>query len=52
MEKQFNAIGLSLRKDNNTFKSTYEIMKDLSEVWEDLEDMQRADILESVAGKR
>lgn len=45
MEKQFNALGLTLRKDNNTFKSTYEIMKDLSEVWDDMTDMQRADIL-------
>ena len=52
MEKQFNAIGLSLKKDNQTFKSTYEIIEDLSKVWHTLTDMQRADILESVAGKR
>ncbi len=45
MEKKFSAIGLTLKKDNDTFKSTYEIMKDLAGVWEDLTDMQRADIL-------
>lgn len=50
MEKKFQSLGLTLRKDDQTFKSTYEIMKDLSEVWDDLTDMQRADILESVAG--
>ncbi len=45
MESQFNAIGLTLRENDDTFKSTYEIMKDLSEVWDGLTDMQRADIL-------
>ncbi len=45
MEKQFAAVGLTLKKDNDTFKSTYDIMKDLASVWEDLTDMQRADLL-------
>ena len=50
MEDQFESIGLTLREDENTFKSTYDIIADLAEVWDDLEDMERADILESVAG--
>ena len=38
--------------DNDTFKSTYQIMKDLSEVWNDLSDISRANILEQIGGKR
>lgn len=51
LEKQFNALGLTLKKDDNTFKSTYEIFKDLSSVWNNITDFQRANILELVAGK-
>lgn len=51
LEKKFRAIGLTLQKDDQTFKNTYDIFKDLSTVWGKLNDMQRADILESVAGK-
>jgi TP901 family phage tail tape measure protein len=51
LEKKFAALGLTLKKDDNTFKSTYDIFQDLSSVWSDLSDFQRADILESVAGK-
>jgi TP901 family phage tail tape measure protein len=54
LEGQFNDLGLTLRKNDNTFKSTYEIIKDLSEIWNNPEfsDMQKAQILESIAGKR
>lgn len=38
--------------DDKTFKSTYAIMKDLSEVWGDLADIDRANILELIGGKR
>lgn len=38
--------------DNDTFKSTYQIMKELAAVWDDLTDITRANILEKVAGKR
>lgn len=51
MEKKFNSIGLTLKKNDNTFKSTYEIFSDLAKVWSSLSDFNRADILELVAGK-
>ncbi|QSF43548.1 phage tail tape measure protein [Paenibacillus tianjinensis] len=51
LEKKFSALGLTLKKDDSTFKSTYEIFSELSGVWKDLNDFQKADILESVAGK-
>ena len=33
------------------FRSTYEIMKDISEVWDDLNSTAQADLLETIAGK-
>lgn len=44
--------GIDIMKDNNTFKSTYQIMKELSEVWKDLSDTTRANITELISGKR
>lgn len=38
--------------DDQTFKSTYQIMKELSEVWNDLADIDTANILELIGGKR
>ena len=51
LEKKFQSIGLTLQKDENTFKSTYEIFQDLSKVWGKLNEFERSDILELVAGK-
>lgn len=38
--------------DDKTFKSTYQILKELSDVWKDLSDVSQANILEIVGGKR
>lgn len=38
--------------DETTFKSTYQIMKELSEVWEDISDVDQAALLELIGGKR
>ena len=37
--------------DNGEFRSTYEIMKDISDVWDELDSKAQADLLETVAGK-
>ena len=37
--------------DKDTFKSTYQIMDELSEKWQDLTDIQQASITELLAGK-
>ena len=37
--------------DNGDFKSTYDIMKGISEVYHDLTDTERANLLETIAGK-
>lgn len=46
--------GISLFTDESktTYKSTYQIIKELSEIWDDLEDVQTARIGEIVGGKR
>lgn len=46
--------GISLFTDANKteFKSTYQILKDISEIWNDLTDKNRAQLLEALAGKR
>lgn len=36
----------------NTFKSTYQIMKELADVWGELTDITQANILEQIGGKR
>lgn len=51
LEQAFNSVGLTLMENEDTLKSTYQIMKELSEVWDELTDIQRAYILELVAGK-
>lgn len=41
-----------LESGGNAFKSTYDIMKELSEVWDNLSDLTQANITELIAGKR
>lgn len=44
--------GVDVMLDDSTFKSTYEIYKELAEVWKDLADVDQANILELIGGKR
>lgn len=43
---------VDLQIDESTFKAPYQILKELSEVWDELSDVSRANILELIAGKR
>ena len=43
---------VDIQIDANTFKSTYQILKELSLVWDELSDVSQANILELVGGKR
>lgn len=49
-----NPGGISLFTDENktTYKSTYELLKDISEIYDELTDKQQAQLLEALAGKR
>ena len=43
---------VDIQIDENTYKSSYQILKELSEVWHELTDVSKANILEMVGGKR
>lgn len=43
---------VDIQVDENKFKSTYEILKELSAVWDSLSDITQANITELVGGKR
>lgn len=43
--------GVDIMLDKDTFKSTYQIMDELSQKWESLTDIQQASITELIAGK-
>ena len=43
---------VDIQIDESTFKSTYQIMKELSQVWGELSDISQANILETIGGKR
>lgn len=45
-----NKVDLQIDADN--FKGPYQILKELSEIWDELSDVSRANILELIAGKR
>lgn len=42
---------ISKRSNNKTYKSTYDILHDISEVWDELTDKQRAGLTEKLFGK-
>lgn len=44
--------GVDIMKDKDTFKSTYDILDQLANKWQDLTDIQQASITELIAGKR
>ena len=42
---------VSIMEDPNTYKSTYDILKRISEIWDELTDKQQAKLLEKLFGK-
>lgn len=43
---------LDIMLDNTTFKSTYQVMEELAAIWDELADIDQANILELIGGKR
>lgn len=43
---------VDIMSDPTTYKSTYQILKDLAEVWDSISDIDQANILEMLGGKR
>lgn len=53
LRKEIEALsGVDIMLDDNTFKSTYQIMDELAQKWQNLTDIQQASITELIAGKR
>ena len=46
-----NPDGVSILTDTGAYKSTYEILLEISKVWDDMTDMNRAGLLEIIAGE-
>lgn len=44
--------GVDIMLDENTFKSTYQIIEEIGRVWKDISDVNQASLLEAIAGKR
>lgn len=47
----YDLTGVSVMEDADTYKSTYQILKEISEVWNSLTDKTRAEALELMFGK-
>ena len=53
LRKEILALsGVDIMLNENTFKSTYDILDELAEKWHELTDIQQASITELIAGKR
>lgn len=53
LQKEILALtGINIMKDKDTFKSTYDILDELSSKWKNLTDIQQASVTELIAGKR
>lgn len=48
----YTSAPLDIMLDDTTFKSTYQIMEELAAIWDQLADVDQANILELIGGKR
>ena len=52
LRKELKSLtGVDIQLDDSTFKSTYQILEEISKVWHDLDDVTQANVLERIAGK-
>lgn len=51
-EELMKLSGVDIMKDDKTFKSTYQILLEISNVWDKLSDINQSAVLEDIAGKR
>lgn len=53
LQSQVKALsGVDIMLDADTYKSTYQIMLEIAKAWDNISDINRAALLESLAGKR
>lgn len=52
LQKEIKALsGVDIMLNDDTFKSTYQILEELAGKWSELTDIQRASITELIAGR-
>ena len=51
-EEMLALSNVDIMLDENTFKSTYDILDELADKWQNLTDIQQASVTELIAGKR
>lgn len=51
-DELMSLTGVDIMLDEDTFKSTFQIIKEISAVWDDLSDVSRANVLNLLGGKR
>lgn len=52
LEGDLDRVGVKLKSADGGFRNIYEVIKDLSVVWKNLDSFTQADLLEKIAGKR
>lgn len=52
VETALGTAGIKIRENNDTFRSTFEILKDVGMVWDELSDVQQSMITNAMAGTR
>lgn len=51
--KEIKALsGVDIMLDENTYKSTYQVLEEIADVWDSLSDVEQATLLEDLGGKR
>lgn len=50
-DEMLSLTGVDIQLDDSTFKSTYQILEEISGAWDELSDINQANILEKIAGK-
>lgn len=51
-EQMLALTGVDIQLDDTTYKSTYQILLEISKVWSRLDDLSRSSVLEQLFGKR
>ena len=51
-DQMLSLTGVDIQLDDSTYKSTYQILLEISKVWSRLDDLSRASVLEQLFGKR
>lgn len=51
-EQMIALTGVDIQLDDSTYKSTYQILLEISKVWGQLDDLSRSSVLEQLFGKR